>query len=68
MTNVIELPVVTTLDIPPERILRKAADADLQEVIIIGTSKEGDLYFAGSMADGGNALWLIEKAKKALLE
>ena len=68
MTNVIELPVVTTLDIPPERILSKAVDADLQEVIIIGTSKEGDLYFAGSMADGGNALWLIEKAKKALLE
>lgn len=68
MSNVIELPVITTLDIPPERILRKAIDADLQEVIIIGTSQEGDMYFAGSMADGGNALWLIEKAKKALLE
>lgn len=68
MTNVIELPVITTLDIPVERIIRKAEAANLASVVIVGTTQDGDLYFAGSMADGGDALWHLEKAKKELLE
>lgn len=67
MTNVVNLPVVTTLDIPPERVLNAAKDADLASVVVVGFTKDGAMYFAGSMADGGEVLWLFEKAKLYLM-
>ena len=30
--------------------------------------KDGDLYFASTMSDGGEVLWLMEQCKKRLLE
>lgn len=67
MSNVINLPVITTLDIPPERVLTEAIAADLGSVIVVGHTKDGDLYFGASMADGGEVLWLFERAKLALM-
>lgn len=66
--NVVVLDVVTRLDIPVERILNQAVDDGLQDVVIIGWDDEGEFYFASSKADGGNILWLLEKAKKMLME
>lgn len=68
MGNVVTLGCITTLDIPPERILNAAIGCDLETVLVIGRTKDGELYFAGSSADGGDALWLMELAKKALIE
>ena len=62
------LPVVTSLDVPCERILTTALESTLQRVILIGTDVEGEFYFASSMADGGDVLWWLEVAKKKLLE
>ena len=67
MDNVVELPVVTTLPIPCERVLRKAIEASLGEVLVIGMVEDGSLYFAGSHGEIGNALWLLERAKNELL-
>jgi hypothetical protein len=67
MGEVVDLRVATTLDIPCERVLRRATEADLETVIVIGREKDGELYFASSVADGGDVLWLMEHAKKALL-
>ena len=67
MNNVVILPVVTRLDIPAERILTAALDEDLDSAIVIGRTKDGDIYFASSMPDGPEALWLLEKVKAALL-
>lgn len=64
--NVIDLPVVTRLDFPPDKILEKAK-GKLEEVVVIGWHHDGELFFASSKADGGNILWLIEKAKAELL-
>lgn len=66
--NVIELNIPTLCDIPPERILSKAIEANLVDVVVIGSDKDGELYFAGSMADAGHVLWLMELAKMALME
>lgn len=63
MSNVINLPVITTLDIPAERILGKAIEADLKEAMVIGTTKDGDFYFAATFGDGGNVLWLLERTR-----
>lgn len=68
MSNVVDLDNVTRLDLPPDRILKKAGEADLEVAIVIGVDRDGDFWFASSAADGGTVLWWIEKAKKALLE
>jgi hypothetical protein len=67
MGEVVDLDVVTTLDLDPDRILDRAK-GQLETVIIIGVDEDGDEYFASSVADGGSALWMMERAKKALLE
>ena len=68
MGEVIELPVITCLDIPTERVLQKAIEKELETAVVVGYDKDGNLYFASSVADGGDVLWLFELAKKALLE
>jgi len=62
------LPVSTTLDLDVERVLQAAIEAKPKHVWVIGENTEGGLYFASSKSDGGEALWWMEKAKKALLE
>lgn len=66
MTNVVVLPVVTKLDLPPDRLL-EAALGQLDSVVIIGYDKDGNEYFASSCADGGDVLWLLERSKLKLL-
>jgi tryptophanyl-tRNA synthetase len=68
MGEVVEPVFVTKLDLPAERILRKATENNLSEAIVIGLDQDGNLYFASSNADGADVLWLIELAKKRLLE
>ena len=67
MSNIIDLPVITTLDLPSDRLLEKAI-GNVDDVLIIGWDKQGELYFASSKGDGGHCLWLMELAKKQLLE
>ena len=68
MSEVVYLDVVTSLDVPVERILSAAAEADLETAIVIGLDKDGAFYFASSEGDGAAVLWWIEIAKKRLLE
>jgi len=60
--NVIDLPVITRLNLDPDRVLNKAI-GELKDVIIIGYDKDGNEYFASSIADGGDVVWLIERMK-----
>jgi hypothetical protein len=34
---------------------------------VIGKQKDGGYYFSSSLADGGDVLWLLERAKLALM-
>ena len=68
MGEVIEPNFVTYLDIPTERILRRAQEAGLSTAVVVGWAADGGFYFASSAADGGDVLWLLELAKKKLLE
>jgi len=67
MGDVIDLPVVTTIDLDPDRVL-KAAEGELEGVIIAGWGKDGEFFYSSSMAAGPECLWLLELAKKKLLE
>ena len=59
-------PLPTSKDHDPD-VMLQLAKGELDEVVIIGWDKDGELFFSSNVADGGTALWLIEKAKKALL-
>jgi hypothetical protein len=67
MGEVIPLGCVTRLDLPVDRILEGAA-GKLESVVLMGYTKDGEEYFASSIADGGDVLWLLEKCKQALFE
>lgn len=67
MGEVVVLRCVTRLDIPVERVLDGARE-HLESGLVIGWDKEGQLYIASSLADGGDMLWLLEKAKAELLK
>ena len=68
MSKIIPFTGITTLDQPPDQIL-KAAVGKLEGVVIMGFTADGDEeYFVSSYADGGTVLWLLERLKKQLLE
>lgn len=54
-------------ELPPAAVLADAAQRELDQVFVMGFSKDGDVYFAASMADGGDLLWLMEVAKTRLM-
>ena len=63
----IDLPVITRLNIDPQRVMAAALEALLTDVVIIGFLPDGTEYFASSAADGGTVLWHLERAKLKLL-
>ncbi len=67
MGDVKSLPVITRLDLDPDRVLQEAV-GEVTEVVICGFDKDGNQYFASSVADGGQALWHLERAKWALMK
>ena len=67
MGKVIELKLITKLDLDPDRVLSKAI-GNLSEVVVMGFDKDGNEYFASSVSDGGSVLWHIERAKHKLMQ
>lgn len=58
---------VTKHDLPPDRVLENAKEK-LKSVVIMGWDQDDEIYFASSLADSGDVMWLMEWAKKKLLE
>lgn len=68
-SNIIPFSGITKLDMPVEQVLEQAKKkVDSGGVIVLGWDDDEELYFASSIADGGEVLWLLEKAKLALME
>lgn len=67
MGDVVNLDVATSLDIPVDRILSAAIEADLETAVVVGWDQDGNIYFASSSGYGPDVLWLLEKAKASLL-
>ena len=65
--NVVVADIPTTLDLPTERILQAAIDANLDRVLVLGFTKEGDMYAAASFADAAVMVYLMERFKHELL-
>lgn len=58
---------VTKLDLQPELVLQGALDEGLKCAVVLGYAADGCEYFASSMADGADVLWLLERLKLKLL-
>ena len=67
MGKVIDFNGITTLDLDPQRILDAAKKEELEGVVILGYTKDGDIYFASSYANVPEVNWLIDKCKDTLL-
>ena len=68
MGEVVDLPVVTKLDLSPDRVLAKATERGLESCVVVGYTKEGDEYFASTLADAGEVVWLLERSKHKLMK
>lgn len=51
----------------PNVLLGMSMRHNITDVVIIGKDENGGLFFTSSMAGSPECLWLIEKAKLALL-
>jgi hypothetical protein len=67
MSEIVDFPGITRLDIPTDRILSRALEAGLTEVVVIGCTEDGEEWFSSSIASGPEALWHLERAKLGLL-
>ena len=59
---------ITKLDLPVERMLNRALEAGLTEVVILGFKEDGDEFFASSKSDGGAVLWHLQRAIHKLMK
>ncbi|MCK5750946.1 MAG: hypothetical protein KAH44_32315 [Oricola sp.] len=66
-SNVVTFTGVTKNDFEPDYVLN-AAVGRLDQVVIVGRTVDGDEYFASSHADGGIALWHLERARHRLMQ
>lgn len=65
--NVVPWGGITKLDTDPQRVLEQALETGMSAVVVIGYDKDGGEYFASSLADGGDVVWHMERAKFKLM-
>lgn len=67
MSNVIDFPGETTLDLSADKILSSADAMNLKHVVVVGRTQDDNIYFAFSSAYGPDVLWLLERARQTLM-
>ena len=68
MGDVVNLGVKTKLDLPPEKVLGRALEAGMTEVVICGIAADGSEYFASSVANGADTHWHLQRAMHHLMK
>lgn len=66
MTNIIDLPVITKLDLDADKTLENLR-GKLSGFVLAGYDKEGNEFFSSTYADGGDVVWLLERCKISVL-
>lgn len=65
--KVTTLRCLTTLDIPADKVLEGAV-GKLSDVVVAGRDEHGNAYVASSYGSVADTAWMLEHAKKFLLE
>lgn len=68
LTGVTFLHGTTTMDIESSKVLSGGLRNCVKDVVLIGYDQDDELYFASAVGDVTKVLWLLEQAKKQLLE
>ena len=64
--KIIDLPMETTLDIPPDKVLMGALGR-LESVVICGFGKDGEFFSSSSLAYRPDILYILERCKRNLM-
>ena len=67
MGEVIKFTGVTRIPCDAPGVLDGAKEFDLDTVIVLGRTQDGDLYFDSTTPDGGDVLWLMRLIEKHLI-
>lgn len=59
--GVLPLNIVTSRDVDPIGVIAGAYNAGLEEVVIVGRTKDGREYFASSIADAAPAVYYLQR-------
>ena len=65
--NVIHANFRTCADLPPDLVIKAAGEAGLSSVMLIGWTKDGELYLASSQGDAAENLFMTECARHELM-
>lgn len=57
---------VTKLDLTPDIVLENLK-GKFEGFVIVGYGTDGEEFFSSTYADGGTALWLLERCKRRLM-
>jgi hypothetical protein len=68
MGAVVTFTGITPFDLPADRVLADATARGLKSVVVIGYEEDGGEFFASSIADGADVLWLLERTKHKLMK
>jgi hypothetical protein len=72
MGDVVGLPVITTVDLPPGKVLQGALETHLhnpfKRVLVIAVHENGDEFQAASDSDGAVMLWDMERVRHTLMK
>ena len=66
MTNVINLPVITKLDLDADKTLENLK-GKLSGFVLAGYDKDGNEFFSSTYASSGDIVWLLERCKLVVL-
>lgn len=66
-SNIVEFTGETFVDISPDKILENNK-GEMDICLVIGKNKDGSFHFAGSTSDTLTIIWLLECAKKFIMD
>lgn len=59
---------LTTVDMPPERVLTSAIQQGLQDVLVIGELPDGELFVAASHSDTARLIYRLKQAEIFIMQ
>lgn len=66
MAKIIQLPVLTRLDLDADRTLENL-NGKLKGFVLAGYDTDGNEFFSTTYADSTKGLWLLERCKQVLM-
>lgn len=67
MSNILNFDGITTLDLDPDMVLQNNI-GKLEGFVLVGYTTSGKEYLCTTYGDTPTILWLLERAKKQILE